>query len=165
MTQQDSVTFEVDASGVGLVTFDQPGRAMNVLTPELLGRFATLLERLEQEEGLKGLVLTSGKSSFIAGADIREFRTFAERGETIDAIKRGHRVFAKLAGLKMPTVAAIHGHCMGGGLEISLACRYRIAVDEPGTKFALPEVMLGIVPGWGGMLRLPQLVGPAAAST
>ena len=70
MTQQNSVTFAVDANGIGLVTFDQPGRVMNVLTPDLLGGFATLLERLEKEDGLKGLVLTSGKSSFIAGADI-----------------------------------------------------------------------------------------------
>ena len=114
MTQQDSVTFEVDASGVGLVSFDQPGRAMNVLTPELLGRFATLLERLEKEEGLKGLVLTSGKSSFIAGADIDQLSQITtveqafQLGEELKALLRRMEKCGK------PVVAALNGTTLGG---------------------------------------------------
>ena len=149
MTQQDSVTFEVDASGVGLVTFDQPGRAMNVLTPELLGRFATLLERLEQEEGLKGLVLTSGKSSFIAGADIDQLSQITtveqafQLGEELKALLRRMEKCGK------PVVAALNGTTLGGGLELALACHARFAIDDPKAKIGLPEVKLGLLPGAG----------------
>jgi 3-hydroxyacyl-CoA dehydrogenase/enoyl-CoA hydratase/3-hydroxybutyryl-CoA epimerase len=159
MTQQDSVTFEVDASGVGLVTFDQPGRAMNVLTPELLGRFATLLERLEQEEGLKGLVLTSGKSSFIAGADIDQLSQITtveqafQLGEELKALLRRMEKCGK------PVVAALNGTTLGGGLELALACHARFAIDDPKAKIGLPEVKLGLLPGAGGTQRLPRLIG------
>ena len=163
MTQQDSVTFEVDASGVGLVTFDQPGRAMNVLTPELLGRFATLLERLEQEEGLKGLVLTSGKSSFIAGADIDQLSQITtveqafELGEELKALLRRMEKCGK------PVVAALNGTTLGGGLELALACHARFAIDDPKAKIGLPEVKLGLLPGAGGTQRLPRAISKAKA--
>ena len=99
----------------------------------------------------------------MAGADIQEFSQLdtAEKGREL--VARGWHLFNRLAAVRYPTLALVRGHCLGGGLELALACRYLLAVDEPGTKMALPEVMLGIFPGWGGMLRLPQRVGPAAA--
>ncbi len=154
---------ELDADRVLTLSFDRAGESVNSLAREVLEELGSLIERMQLDPP-KAVILRSAKSAgFIAGADIREFRAFAERGETIDAIKRGHRVFAKLAALRMPTVAAIHGHCMGGGLEIALACRYRVASNDPKTRLGLPEVKLGIQPGWGGTARLPHLVGAPAA--
>ena len=154
---------QLDAERHLTLTLDRAGESVNSLAREVLEELGNILERI-QIEPPKLVLLRSGKAAgFIAGADIREFRTFAERGETIDAIHRGHRVFAKLAALRMPTVAAIHGHCMGGGLEIALACRFRVASTDPKTRLGLPEVKLGIQPGWGGTARLPHLVGAPAA--
>ena len=159
MTQQNSVTFAVDANGIGLVTFDQPGRVMNVLTPDLLGGFATLLERLEKEDGLKGLVLTSGKSSFIVGADIDQLHQITtveqafQLGEELKALMRRMEKCGK------PVVAALNGTTLGGGLELALACHARFAIDDPKSKIGLPEVKLGLLPGAGGTQRLPRLIG------
>src|SRR5690606_1228823 len=112
----------------------------------------------------RGLVLRSAKDrGFIAGADIREFRAFYQRGTIGASIRRGQQVFQRLADLPCPTAAAIHGFCMGGGTEISLACDYRVASTDDGTRIGLPEVNLGIYPGWGGSVRLPRLVGAPAA--
>src|SRR5690606_40784679 len=97
------------------------------------------------------------------GADIEEFSGLDSVLAARALVERGWKLFNRLAAVRYPTLALIRGHCMGGGLELALACRYRIVVDEPGTRLALPEVKLGIVPGWGGMLRLPRLIGPAAA--
>ncbi len=109
-------------------------------------------------------MIRSGKSAgFIAGADIEEFTKIESAEGARALVQRGWDMYNRLAAVRYPTLALIRGHCMGGGTELALACRYRVAVDEPGTRIALPEVMLGIVPGWGGMLRLPQVIGPAAA--
>lgn len=117
-----------------------------------------------REEFAQGLIFKSAKEAgFIAGANIEEFVASDTPEKARALVKRGWDLYNRLAAVNYPTLALVRGHCMGGGTELALACRYRIAVDEPGTKFALPEVMLGIVPGWGGMLRLPQIVGPAAA--
>ena len=159
MTQHNSVTFTVDADGIGLVTFDQPGRAMNVLTPDLLGGFATLFERLEKEDGLKGLVLTSGKPSFIVGADIDQLHQIMtveqafQLGEELKALMRRMEKCGK------PVVAALNGTTLGGGLELALACHARFAIDDPKAKIGLPEVKLGLLPGAGGTQRLPRLIG------
>src|ERR1019366_4366543 len=111
-----------------------------------------------------GLIFRSGKAAgFIAGADIEEFTRLDSAAAGRALVQRGWDLYNRLAAVSYPTLALIRGHCMGGGTELALACRYRIVVDEPGTRMALPEVMLGIVPGWGGMLRLPLVVGPAAA--
>ena len=159
MTQNNTIAFEVDASGIGLVTFDQPGRVMNVLTPELLGGFATLLERLEKEDALKGLVITSGKPTFIVGADIDQLHqiTTVEQafalGEELKALMRRMEKCGK------PVVAALNGTTLGGGLELALACHARFALDDPKFKLGLPEVKLGLLPGVGGTQRLPRLIG------
>ena len=129
----------------------------------MLDELAEILERLAIEPP-KGVVIRSAKSAgFIAGADIKEFEQFERAGTVLDAIENGQRVFEKLARLPCPTVAAIHGHCMGGGTELALACRYRVASRDASTRIGLPEVKLGIFPGWGGSSRLPYLVGAPQA--
>ncbi|MDB5887540.1 MAG: alpha-subunit of fatty acid oxidation complex, partial [Rhodocyclales bacterium] len=102
-------------------------------------------------------------AGFIAGADLDEYSKIDDVAGIKAIVARNWALFDRLEAVAWPTLALIRGHCMGGGLELSLACRYRVAVDEPATRMALPEVMLGITPGWGGMLRLPRTVGPAAA--
>ncbi|MBI3525755.1 MAG: enoyl-CoA hydratase/isomerase family protein [Betaproteobacteria bacterium] len=152
-----------DADGIAWAILDKQGASTNTLSAEVMTEFGLLLDAVAGDPP-RGLVFRSGKSAgFIAGADIEEF-TRIESAEAAHAlVQRGWDAYNRLAALPFPTLALVRGHCMGGGLELALACRYRIVVDEPGTKLALPEVMLGIVPGWGGMLRLPQIVGPAAA--
>ena len=149
--------------GVLVLSFDRAGTPVNTFAQEVLFELDGLLERLAVDPP-KGLVIRSAKASgFIAGADIREFQAFDEKGVVDDAIRRGQQVFQRLAELPIPTVAAIHGFCMGGGTEIALACRYRVASNDPSTCIGLPEVKLGIYPGWGGSVRLPRLVGAPAA--
>lgn len=149
--------------GILVLSFDRAEAAVNTLAQAVLLELDALLERLAIDPP-KGLVLRSAKTSgFIAGADIREFADFDARGIVGDAIFRGQQVFQRLAELPCPTVAAIHGFCMGGGTEIALACRYRVASSDPSTRIGLPEVKLGIFPGWGGSVRLPRLVGAPAA--
>lgn len=149
--------------GILVLSFDRADAAVNTLAQAVLLELDALLERLAIDPP-KGLVLRSAKTSgFIAGADIREFADFDARGIVGDAIFRGQQVFQRLAELPCPTVAAIHGFCMGGGTEIALACRYRVASSDPSTRIGLPEVKLGIFPGWGGSVRLPRLVGAPAA--
>ena len=154
---------ERDADGIAWATLDCPGAGTNTLSKAVMAELSALLDEFERRPP-KGLVFRSGKEAgFIAGADIEEFTTLDSAAAARELVTRGWDLFNRLAALKYPTLALIRGHCMGGGLELALACRYRIAVDEPGTRLALPEVMLGIVPGWGGMLRLPLKTGPAAA--
>src|SRR5690606_6291571 len=154
---------ELRPDGVVVLTFDRAGESVNTFAQDVLVELDTLLERLALDPP-KAVVLRSGKAKgFIAGADIREFAEFDARGTIGDSIRRGQQVFQRLAELPCPTVAAIHGFCMGGGTEISLACRYRVASSDPSTRIGLPEVKLGIYPGWGGSVRLPRLVGTPAA--
>ncbi len=159
MTQQDSVTFEVDAHGIGLVTFDQPGRVMNVLTPALLRDFASIVERLEKEGALKGLVLTSGKPSFIVGADIDQLSQITTVEQAFDLGEELKALMRRMEKCGKPIVAALNGTTLGGGLELALACHARFAIDDPKTKIGLPEVKLGLLPGAGGTQRLPRLIG------
>ena len=153
----------VDAGGVAWATLDKSGEAANSLSREVLSEFAQILDCLEKTPP-KGLVICSGKpAGFIAGADIQEFSQLDSAEKARELVARGWELFKRLAAVSYPTLALVRGHCLGGGLELALACRYLVAVDEPATKMGLPEVMLGIFPGWGGMLRLPQRIGPQAA--
>ncbi len=154
---------EREADGLAWAILDTADSSTNTLGAAVMTELGLMLDECE-ENPPKGLIFKSAKNAgFIAGANIEEF-TSADTPEKARAlIKRGWDTYNRLAAVGYPTLALVRGHCMGGGTELALACHYRIAVDETGTKFALPEVMLGIVPGWGGMLRLPQLVGPAAA--
>jgi len=149
--------------GIAWLDFDSADGATNTLSSEALSEFDRVLSALSSQPP-RGLVIASAKSAgFIAGANIEEFTQIDSAAAARDLVQRGWDIFNRLAQVPYPTLALIRGHCMGGGLELSLACRYRIAVDVPGTRIALPEVMLGIVPGWGGMMRLPEVVGPAVA--
>lgn len=150
--------------GIRLVIFDQPGSSANVFSQAVLAELDETVRRLAQDPALRGIIFASAKKNiFIAGADLKEFR--AELGdEQISAIiRRGQQVFQAIAELRVPTVAAIHGACLGGGCELALACTWRIASSDPATKIGLPETMLGILPAWGGSTRLPRLVGLPAA--
>jgi len=154
---------ERDAEGIATATLDKAGESANSLSVAVMAELAEILDGFDKQPP-KGLIFRSGKAAgFIAGADIEEFTQLdtPEKGRAL--IERGWQLFNRLAAVDYPTLAIIRGHCLGGGLELALACRYLLAVDEPATKMGLPEVMLGIFPGWGGMLRLPQRVGPAAA--
>ncbi|KAF1709892.1 3-hydroxyacyl-CoA dehydrogenase [Pseudoxanthomonas kalamensis DSM 18571] len=154
---------ELREDGIVLLSFDRQGAPVNAFSQDALIELSDLLERLAIDPP-KGLVLRSAKANgFIAGADLKEFQEFDRRGTVNDAIRRGQSVFQKLAELPCPRVSAIHGFCMGGGTEISLACRYRVASSDASTRIGLPEVKLGIFPGWGGSARLPRLVGAPAA--
>ena len=152
-----------DADGLAWLTFDRAGTATNTLSKAVLEEFNTVLDAL-QAEPPKGLVIRSGKANgFIAGADVDEFGDIRDATVARALVKRGWDTFERLAGVAYPTLALIRGFCLGGGLELALACRYRVVVDEPSTRLGLPEVMLGIVPGWGGIKRLPKLIGAPAA--
>lgn len=154
---------EVREDGIVVITLDRADKPVNALASALVDELGQLVERLAIEPP-RGVVFVSAKpAGFSPGADISEFERFFAEGTTGDAIDRGHRVFSRIESLRCPTVAAIHGHCFGGGMELSLACRYRIAADTPETRLGLPEVRLGIHPGWGGLARLPHLVGAPEA--
>lgn len=152
-----------DDDGIVVLTLDRSGTSVNAMSRAVLDELSEIAERLSFEPP-KGVIIRSGKGAgFVAGADLKEFEGYAKTGTVLDAIENGQRVLQKLARLPCPTVAAIHGHCMGGGTEMALACRYRVASRDPSTRIALPEVKLGIFPGWGGSARLPRLIGAPAA--
>ncbi len=152
-----------EPDGLAWAILDTANSSTNTLGAAVMTELGLILDECEKNPP-RGLIFKSAKEAgFIAGANIEEFISADTPEKARTLIQRGWDTYNRLAAVRYPTLALVRGHCMGGGTELALACRYRIAVDETGTKFALPEVMLGIVPGWGGMLRLPQLVGPAAA--
>ncbi len=154
---------EIREDGVVVLTLDRLNSAVNAMSQDVLLELGDLVERMSIDPP-KGVVVRSGKpAGFIAGADLKEFQEFDRQGTVNDAIRRGQNVYQKLSELPCPTVAAIHGHCLGGGAELALACRYRVASNDSSTRIGLPETQLGIFPGWGGSARLPHLVGAPAA--
>jgi 3-hydroxyacyl-CoA dehydrogenase/enoyl-CoA hydratase/3-hydroxybutyryl-CoA epimerase len=154
---------ERDVDGLGWLTLDKRGATTNTLSAAVLAELRTVLAELAGEPP-KGLVIRSGKENgFIAGADIDEFAELKSVDDAVALVRRGWDTFEQLAAAPYPTLALVRGFCLGGGMELALACRYRVVVDEPGTRLGLPEVMLGIVPGWGGIKRLPRLIGAPAA--
>src|SRR5450631_2948378 len=152
-----------DADGIAWLSFDKAGTSTNTLSADVFEELRAVLTLLAAAPP-KGLVIRSAKENgFIAGADIDGFTQLKTVDDAIALVKRGWDAYNELAGVPYPTLALIRGFCLGGGLELALACRYRVVVDEPGTRLGLPEVMLGIVPAWGGMRRLPRLTGAPAA--
>jgi 3-hydroxyacyl-CoA dehydrogenase/enoyl-CoA hydratase/3-hydroxybutyryl-CoA epimerase len=150
---------EVDHDGIAWLTFDSPKSSANVWNEETLREFNHNLEAIEHDTRVKALVLRSAKDRiFVAGADLKSIRSMPH-ARVNDLIWLGQAVFDRLARLKMPKIAAIHGACMGGGFEVTLACDWRIASDHASTKIGLPETLLGILPAWGGSTRLPRLIG------
>ena len=153
---------ERDAEGIVVLTLDRAGSSVNALSRAVLDELSEIVERLSFDPP-RGVIIRSGKNGFVVGADIKEFEGFGRAGSVLDALENGQRLFQRLARLPCPTVAAIHGVCMGGGTELALACRFRVASRDASTRIALPEVKLGIFPGWGGSARLPRLVGAPKA--
>lgn len=159
--------FETDAQNIGYLTLDKPASSANTLTQAVLHELQQQLSALGaggSTTPVRGLVIRSAKASgFIAGADIREFTTFTSAADARAHIELGQRIFADLEALPFPTVAAIHGFALGGGLELALACRYRVALGDARLALGLPEVQLGIHPGFGGTVRSVRLLGVRAA--
>lgn len=154
---------QVRTDGIVVLTLDRADQNVNALSRGVLDELELLVERLAIEKP-KGVVFISGKTAgFIPGADIKGFEEIDAKGQTFDWIRSGQLLFDRISKLPFPTVAAIHGHCMGGGTELALACRYRIASNAENTRIGLPEVKLGIYPGWGGSVRAPKLLGAPAA--
>jgi 3-hydroxyacyl-CoA dehydrogenase/enoyl-CoA hydratase/3-hydroxybutyryl-CoA epimerase len=152
-----------DSDGIAWLLFDREGASANTLNAEVMEELAAILAALEAERPA-GLVVRSAKpSGFIAGADGNEFRGASDATTVETAIGRAHAVIDRLEALRVPSVAVIHGFCLGGGLEVALACKARIAIDN--ARFGFPEVMLGLHPGLGGTARFTRLVNPAQAMT
>lgn len=144
--------------------FDKENSSSNNLDEKVLTELNSIIEEISKDKLLRGLVITSNKiNGFIVGADIQAISQLKTQEKILAFIQLGQKVFAKVAALNIPTVALINGICLGGGLELALACDYRIAIDDEKTRFGLPEVLLGIHPGWGGTVRLPRLLGGPAA--
>jgi len=148
-----------DANGCIWLTLDRDGSSTNTLSAEILLELDKILTQLHKQVP-KGLVIKSGKNNgFIAGADISEFLHMESVAKATDLVRQAQVIFDKLAALPCTTVAMINGFCLGGGFELALSCKYRVALDLPKTKIGLPEVLLGVQPGWGGSIRLPRLIG------
>ncbi|MCZ6734742.1 MAG: 3-hydroxyacyl-CoA dehydrogenase NAD-binding domain-containing protein [Planctomycetota bacterium] len=153
-------TKSLDSDRITWLTFDLPDGKVNKFTASALAELSAMLDQLAAEDAIKAIVIRSGKEgNFIAGADINELARIKDVRDAKAKSQAGHAVFAKLAALPIPTIAAIHGPCLGGGLEMALACQYRVVTDHPTTSLGLPEVNLGLIPWWGGTQRLPRLIG------
>jgi 3-hydroxyacyl-CoA dehydrogenase / enoyl-CoA hydratase / 3-hydroxybutyryl-CoA epimerase len=149
--------------GVAVITFDLPGEPVNKVNRAVKDELLATFDRLERDPAVRAAVLISGKrDNFIAGADIEEFLEIKTAGDAERLSRDGQTMLDRIERGK-PVIAAIHGACLGGGLEAVLACAYRIATDHPKTVLALPEVQLGLIPGAGGTQRLPRTVGLQAA--
>jgi 3-hydroxyacyl-CoA dehydrogenase/enoyl-CoA hydratase/3-hydroxybutyryl-CoA epimerase len=145
--------------GIAVIRLNQPDRPVNVLSRELVEELARIIRRLEAGEAQAAVIVSDKPGVWIAGADIEEFKTFQVPSDAERASRTAHELLGRLERLRVPVVAAIDGVALGGGLEVALACTYRIASDNPKTRLGLPEVQLGILPGAGGTQRLPRLVG------
>jgi len=158
-----AVQFTIDADGIATLTLDMPGRSMNVLNEELTGPFGEAITKIEADATVKGVIITSGKKEFIAGADIDKLYAMTDPAEPFEMAQAYKKFLRRLELCGRPVVAALNGTALGGGLELALACHYRVAINNPKTKFGLPEVKLGLLPGGGGTQRLPRLIGMQAA--
>ncbi len=163
-TLQKSFSVERTPDGVALITFDIPGEPVNTLSEDIRAEFEAVLEELAADASVKAAALLSGKpDTFIAGAKIEVLQGIAAAADAEHLSRSGQAAFDRLEHLRVPVVAAIHGACLGGGLELALACTYRLASDAPKTSLGFPEVQLGVLPGGGGTQRAPKLVGLQAA--
>ena len=156
---------EIGDDGICVLTFDRPDSGANIFDEPTMQNLSEHLDAIETDSSIRGVMVISAKKSiFIAGADLKTLLKQARTGQLRAFITTGQQVFNRLAALKVPTVAAIHGACAGGGYEVTLACDYRVASNDPSTKIGLPETTLGLVPAWGGATRLPRLIGADSAA-
>nr|AEO27329.1 3-hydroxy-5-isopropenylpimelyl CoA dehydrogenase [Pseudomonas sp. 19-rlim] len=164
MITDPNIRTDLDADGILLVTIDMPGRAMNVFSAAMMDSLEKVLDLVEQEPSVRGLVITSGKQAFLAGADLEMIRMFTDRAEVDSPVQlhdlcgRLGRLFLRLEQIDKPSVAAVNGLALGGGLELALACHQRVALDSDAVLLGLPEIKLGLLPGAGGTQRLPRLI-------
>src|SRR5437763_16542210 len=150
---------------VCILTFDRPESGANIFDAATMKELDEHVDAIERDHSLRGLIITSAKKSiFIAGADLKTLLKQAPTGEMRGFIAEGQRTFNRIAELKIPTVAAIHGATAGGGYEVTLACDWRVASEDPATRIGLPETTLGLIPAWGGCTRLPRLIGVEKAA-
>lgn len=171
MSDPSPVTHSVDAEGIGWITFDDPASRANIFNPPTQAALRAAVTALASSSGagqaarpLKAVVVISAKEKiFIAGADLKWLAALPDAAVATQLARDGQALFVQLDNLKVPVVAAIHGACAGGGYELALACHWRIATDAKETVLGLPEVGLGLIPGWGGCARLPRLIGAEAA--
>jgi len=158
MVTEDYLTVEI-SNGIATIWMDQKNEKINKVSADLVACFEAVLEPLTNNNEVKAIVMMSKKKDFIAGADIEMFQKVQKPGDIKPLTQKGHEYLKKIANYPKPVVAAIHGNCLGAGLEIAMACHVRIAANDKKTKVALPEVKLGLLPGGGGTQRLPRLVG------
>ncbi len=167
-TNQAALSLEVDGDGVAWLIFDNPDKSQNILTTPVMERLDGLLAKIEEGAAagdIRALVIRSGKDgTFIAGADVGEIEGITDPADGEAKAAQGQAVFQRVHTLPIPTVAAVDGTCLGGGTELILACDVRIAADRDETKIGLPEIQLGILPGFGGTTRLPRVIGLMAAA-
>jgi 3-hydroxyacyl-CoA dehydrogenase/enoyl-CoA hydratase/3-hydroxybutyryl-CoA epimerase len=165
MTQ--NIRYAVDGDGIATLLIDVAGRPMNVLTPEFGSDLGECIDRIAKDAAIKGAVIASAKSSFMAGADIKDMVGAYDRG--ISAVEASgysyniNKLLRRLETCGKPVAAAINGVALGGGFELALACHYRVMADEPKAGVGLPEVKIGLLPGGGGTQRVPRLVGVTEA--
>jgi 3-hydroxyacyl-CoA dehydrogenase/enoyl-CoA hydratase/3-hydroxybutyryl-CoA epimerase len=163
MTSKSALHSVVD-DGLAVLTLDVPGESQNTLKAEFASQMDSILDELDRRTDIRGVIIISGKpDSFVAGADIGMLKNVRSADEAAEISRVAQRTFARLSDLRVPVVAAIHGACLGGGLELALACHARVASDDSKTRLGLPEVQLGVLPGGGGTQRLPRLIGLAPA--
>lgn len=160
MADQKAFTLELRDDQVAVIHINVPGESMNTLKASFASEVTHVLQEIEQQRDLQGVVIISDKpGSFVAGADIGMIDACDNAADAESLARQGQAMFDRIEGLKIPVVAAIDGACLGGGLELALACHYRVATDNPRTVIGLPEVQLGLLPGSGGTQRLPRLIG------
>lgn len=157
------IDYRVDGDGVAILTWDVPGASVNTLTDASTAAYVAAVEKALADPAVKGIIVTSAKKDFIAGADVQDFLADRSLAKLEAGSRAINKVFRRLETAGKPMVAAINGTALGGGLELALACHYRIAADNPKTRIGLPEVTLGVLPGAGGTQRLSRLIGIRAA--
>ena len=156
---QSAFTLDVRDDGIAILTMDVPGESMNTLKVEFAEQINTVLEQINADSSIKGVVVISGKdNSFVAGADISMLAACESAQDATTIAKGGQDMFQRIEDMPVTFVAAIHGPALGGGLELALACHYRVCSDDAKTQLGLPEVQLGLLPGSGGTQRLPKLI-------
>ena len=164
MSEPDSSTIRLSrlSGDIVCVTLDMPGSSANILSQAILTEMEQRLDEIREMDGLRGLILISAKRSiFVAGANVKEIRQALDwPDERIEAFaNRGRKIYDAFGQFDFPSVAAIHGACVGGGLELALGCNLRVATTHKRTIFGLPETKLGLIPGWAGTVRVPRIVG------
>ncbi|MBI4579163.1 MAG: enoyl-CoA hydratase/isomerase family protein [Planctomycetes bacterium] len=157
-------TYDIDSEGIATVCIDRAHKRVNTLTRAIVAELSDALTSIEKRGSIRGLILASGKpTTFAAGADLNELLA-CTRTDLDRLLREGQALCSRIERLNWPTVAAINGHCLGGGYELALACRTRVAADDPKTLIGLPEVALGLLPAWGGTVRLCRLIGVKTAA-